>query len=57
LLFDHEVTTCLADDFTLSADQLLNAVLAHNARGGTDYTSPLDAAHSVTYYRHIHQAR
>jgi len=47
LLFDHEVTNCLANDFTLSADQLLNTVLAYPARGGTDYTSALNAAKTV----------
>jgi hypothetical protein len=47
LLFDHEVMTCLANNFTMSPDQLLNAVLAHTARGGTDYTSALKSAQTV----------
>jgi hypothetical protein len=47
LLFDHEVISCLENDFVSAADQLLNAVLAHPSRGGTDYTAALKAAQAV----------
>ena len=47
LLFDHEVTTCLANDFTSTPDELLNAVLVHSRRRGTNYTSALKAAQAV----------
>lgn len=44
ILFDHEVSTVLQHDFTSTPDALLNVVLAHAARGGTDYTRALNEA-------------
>ncbi|KIK55622.1 hypothetical protein GYMLUDRAFT_76385 [Collybiopsis luxurians FD-317 M1] len=47
VLFDHNVSTCIANDFTHNPDQLLNLVLPYQAGGGTDYTSALNAARTV----------
>jgi hypothetical protein len=47
ILFDHHMTTCVQNDFSSTPDQLLDLVLPHEARGGTDYTSALLTAQSV----------
>lgn len=47
ILFDHEILTCLSNDFTRSPDQLLAAVVQQQARGGTDYTSALSATQTL----------
>jgi hypothetical protein len=41
ILFDHEVITCISNDFARSPDELLNAVVQQQARGGTNYTQAL----------------
>jgi hypothetical protein len=41
ILFDHEIITCIANDFARSPDDLLNAVVQQQARGGTNYTQAL----------------
>jgi len=47
ILFDHHVTTCIQNDFSSSPDQLLNLVLPHETRGGTNYTSALTTTQDV----------
>lgn len=47
ILFDHEMTTCVENDFTSTPDELLSRVLPHQARGGTDYTSALTTTQSL----------
>lgn len=47
ILFDHVVATCIANDFTRTADQLLDAIVTHTARGGTDYTAALQATEAL----------
>ena len=47
ILFDHLVTTCVQNDFVSSPDQLLDLVLPHEARGGTNYSSALTTTQSV----------
>jgi hypothetical protein len=46
ILFDDRVDTILSNNFASSPDDLLNQVLQHGARGGTDYTIALQAAQS-----------
>ena len=47
ILFDHVVTTCIANDFTRTADELLQAVVTNTARGGTDYDAALQATEAL----------
>ncbi|KAL1748217.1 hypothetical protein HDZ31DRAFT_21499, partial [Schizophyllum fasciatum] len=47
VLFDHIVTTCIANDFTSTADQLLQDVIPHMARGGMDYGAALQATEAI----------
>ena len=47
ILFDHTMSTCLSNDFTSSPDQLLDAVLAYRAGGGTNFTQALRTAETV----------
>lgn len=47
ILFDHVVLNCFTNDFTSSPDQLLNTVVPHQARGGTNYSAALSAAQVV----------
>jgi hypothetical protein len=47
ILFDHYVTTCVQNDFSSSADQLLDLVLPYESGGGTNYTSALTATQLV----------
>ncbi|EIN14302.1 hypothetical protein PUNSTDRAFT_41556 [Punctularia strigosozonata HHB-11173 SS5] len=44
VLFDHEVNSVLRNDFTSTPDVLLNTVLRHEARGGTNFTAALATA-------------
>jgi hypothetical protein len=37
ILFDDAIATALENDFTSTPDNLLDAVLQHHARGGTNY--------------------
>ncbi|KIP12766.1 hypothetical protein PHLGIDRAFT_113364 [Phlebiopsis gigantea 11061_1 CR5-6] len=46
ILFDHDLDTPVTNDFQSTPDQLLNLVLQHESRGGTDYTMALAAARS-----------
>jgi hypothetical protein len=47
LLFDHDVTTIVANDFQRSPDDLLNTALQYEARGGTNYTLALQNTQAV----------
>lgn len=47
ILFDSEPTTCVENDLTSSPEELLTAVLEHDARGGTDFTCALKKTHEV----------
>jgi len=47
ILFESSTTTCISNDFASSPDALLNAIVSHQADGGTDYTRALAAAQSV----------
>jgi hypothetical protein len=47
ILFDHEVTTAIANDFRNGPDALLNVVLAYHARGGTDYELAMSTVQTV----------
>lgn len=47
ILFDHEVSLAVENDFQSTPDLLLNACLAYSARGGTDYTSALVTAQAI----------
>lgn len=47
ILFDHNVSTCITNDFSHNPDQLLDAVIPFRAGGGTDYTSALNTARTV----------
>lgn len=46
ILFDHALSTPVSNDFTSTPDQLLDQVLQHESRGGTDYTMALQGAQS-----------
>jgi hypothetical protein len=46
ILFDNSVDTILTNNFASSPDDLLNQVLQHGARGGTNYSIALQAAQS-----------
>jgi hypothetical protein len=47
ILFNHATTHALSNDFTSSPDQLLNIVLAHQANGGTNFTTALREGQTV----------
>jgi hypothetical protein len=47
ILFNSEPTTCVENDFASSPEELLTAVLEHEASGGTDFTRALKKAHEV----------
>jgi hypothetical protein len=47
ILFDHEVTTAIANDFQNGPDALLNVVLAHRAQGGTNYERAMSTVQTV----------
>ena len=47
ILFDSEPTTCIENDFTSRPEELLTAVLQHEAGGGTDFTRALKKAHEL----------
>ncbi|KAE9406917.1 hypothetical protein BT96DRAFT_954710 [Gymnopus androsaceus JB14] len=47
ILFDHNVNTCITNDFSRNPDELLNAIIPFKAGGGTDYTSALNTARAV----------
>jgi hypothetical protein len=47
ILFDSEPTACVENDFTSSPEELLAAVLEHEAVGGTDFTRALKKTHEV----------
>jgi hypothetical protein len=47
VLFDHQIVVALENDFTSNPDNLLDAVLQHGARGGTDYDIALTTTQAV----------
>lgn len=47
VLFDHEMATCFANDFTRTPDELLDTVLRYPARGGTDFDGALTTAQAA----------
>ncbi|PCH41519.1 hypothetical protein WOLCODRAFT_163166 [Wolfiporia cocos MD-104 SS10] len=47
LLFDHDVTECLANDFTSTPDQLLNAVKRYSTGGGTNFTAAIQSCQAL----------
>ncbi|KAI0259083.1 hypothetical protein BC834DRAFT_908110 [Gloeopeniophorella convolvens] len=47
VLFDHEISHGVTNNFTSSPDQLLRAVLMHQARGGTNFAAALRAGQTV----------
>jgi hypothetical protein len=47
ILFDSEPTACIENDFTSSPEELLTAVLEHEAGGGTDFTRALKKTREV----------
>lgn len=47
ILFDDQVSVIVENDFQSSPDALLNSCLAHESRGGTDYTMALRAVQQV----------
>ncbi|EIW81354.1 hypothetical protein CONPUDRAFT_55986 [Coniophora puteana RWD-64-598 SS2] len=47
VMFDHEVTTALANDFESTPEELLNAVLAYKDRGGTNFTGAMKRGQAV----------
>jgi len=44
LLFDSKVLNCVINDFTSAPDELLQKVLAHRTKRGTDFTRAIEAA-------------
>jgi hypothetical protein len=44
ILFDHEVSVVLANNFTKSPDELLSDVLRYPARAGTNFTAAIVSA-------------
>jgi hypothetical protein len=47
-LYDHNATpTSITNDFTLTPDQLLQELLPHKTRGGTDFEVALELAQSM----------
>ena len=47
ILFNLTTTSILTNDFTSSPDQLLDAMLAHRADGGTNFSEALRAGGAV----------
>ena len=47
ILFNSVPTACIENDYTSSPEDLLTAVLEHDADGGTDFTRALKKAHEV----------
>ncbi|KAJ7763628.1 hypothetical protein DFH07DRAFT_1059276 [Mycena maculata] len=47
VLFDHTVSTCIANDFTNTPDQLLTKLLAYQSGGGTNFTLAIKTAEAV----------
>lgn len=47
ILFDHAVSDIISNDFASSPDQLLDTLLPHRSRGGTDFTMALRSAQTV----------
>jgi hypothetical protein len=47
ILFDDQIQECLTNDFTNAPDQLLQAVVVHSARGGTNFGRALRSAQNV----------
>jgi hypothetical protein len=47
ILFDDAIDIPLVNDFQSSPDDLLTSVLAHESRGGTDYSVALRSVHSI----------
>lgn len=47
VLFDHELFRGVTNDFTSSPEDLLNGLLQHQARGGTNYDLALIDARNV----------
>lgn len=56
LLFDHDVSTGVANNFTSNPDELLNIVLAYHARGGTNFVAAVTSAQALMQ-RHWHTER
>jgi len=47
ILFHSSATTCLANDFTSSPDDLLNVILQHRTGRGTNFSEALAAAQAL----------
>jgi hypothetical protein len=47
VLFSHQITNVLANDFTSTPDQLLDTILAEQSSGATDFSVALGAAQAV----------
>ncbi|KAJ7066394.1 hypothetical protein C8F01DRAFT_1123111 [Mycena amicta] len=47
ILFDHNVSTCIANDFTSTPDRLLDLVLPIRAGGGTNFTAAIQTAQTL----------
>ncbi|KAF7309973.1 VWFA domain-containing protein [Mycena indigotica] len=47
ILFDHAVSTCIANDFTSTPDKLLNLVLPYRTGGGTNFTAAIASAEAL----------
>lgn len=61
IFFDHEIHEGVTNNFTSTPDQLLDSVLAVQARGGTDFTAALAHGRTVMQrhwsterYEHYH---
>ena len=59
ILFNSEPTACVENNFTSSPEELLAAVLEHEASGGTDFTRAIKKAHGVmiSYWNNERYAR
>ncbi|TFK74975.1 hypothetical protein BDN72DRAFT_832681 [Pluteus cervinus] len=47
ILFDHNMTTCLANDFSKSPEELIETLLPFKPQGGTNYNDALKTAQQV----------
>ncbi len=47
ILFNSATTTIMTNNFTSTPDQLLNAILGHQADGGTNFTRALQAGQAI----------
>ncbi|KAJ6620561.1 hypothetical protein B0H10DRAFT_2188402 [Mycena sp. CBHHK59/15] len=47
ILFDHTLSTCVANDFTSSPDELLNKLLQYRDGGGTNFTAAIQSAEAI----------